>query len=79
VARPELATLPGATREVLARLARAMPVAVLSGRGREDVAALVGIEGIVYAGSHGFDIAGPGVRWQAGAAGNIGDTAEDLP
>jgi alpha,alpha-trehalase len=57
--RPELATLPPATREVLERLARHLPVAVLSGRGREDVADLVGIPSLVYAGSHGFDIAGP--------------------
>ncbi len=37
-----------------------MPVAVLSGRAREDVAAMVGLPELVYAGSHGFDIAGPG-------------------
>jgi trehalose-phosphatase len=57
--RPELATLPPATREVLQRLALHLPVAILSGRGLEDVAALVGIPSIVYAGSHGFDISGP--------------------
>jgi trehalose 6-phosphate phosphatase len=57
--RPELATLPAATREILVRLAREMPVVILSGRGREDVAALVGLPGLTYAGSHGFDIAGP--------------------
>jgi len=51
---------------VLARLAGRLPVAVLSGRGREDVEKLMGIDGIVYAGSHGFDIAGPGVRWEMG-------------
>jgi trehalose 6-phosphate phosphatase len=62
--RPELATLPAATREVLARLAERLPVAVLSGRGREDVAALVGLPELVYAGSHGFDIAGPGLRYE---------------
>ena len=58
-ARPELAALPAATREVLARLARQVPVVIVSGRGREDVAALVGLSGLAYAGSHGFDIAGP--------------------
>jgi trehalose 6-phosphate phosphatase len=59
VSRPELALLPPATRDVLARLARRFPVAVLSGRDREDVAALVGMAELTYAGSHGFDIAGP--------------------
>lgn len=62
VARPELATLPGETKDVLHRLAARVPVVIVSGRGREDVAALVDLEGLVYAGSHGFDIAGPPVR-----------------
>jgi trehalose-phosphatase len=57
--RPELATLPAETWEILDRLAREMPVVIVSGRGREDVAALVGLPGLAYAGSHGFDIAGP--------------------
>ncbi|HEY0514003.1 MAG TPA: trehalose-phosphatase [Thermoanaerobaculia bacterium] len=57
--RPELATLPAATRQVLTALAGRVPVVVISGRGREDVASLVGLAGIAYAGSHGFDIAGP--------------------
>jgi trehalose 6-phosphate phosphatase len=59
VARPELATLPEPTRQVLRHLAGRWPIAVLSGRGREDVAAKVGLDALVYAGSHGFDIAGP--------------------
>jgi alpha,alpha-trehalase len=42
-----------------------MPVAILSGRELKDVRKRVGIDGIVYAGSHGFDIAGPrGLRTQ---------------
>lgn len=59
VRRPELALLPEAARAVLRRLAARMPVAILSGRLREDVAALVGLPRLIYAGSHGFDIAGP--------------------
>jgi trehalose-phosphatase len=57
--RPELATLPEPTREVLRRLSARVPVVIVSGRGREDVAALVGLPHLAYAGSHGFDIAGP--------------------
>ena len=57
--RPEMATLPAGTREVLRRLAQREPVVIVSGRGREDVAALVGLPDLAYAGSHGFDIAGP--------------------
>jgi trehalose-phosphatase len=58
-ARPELAVFPAAARAAVERLAERGPVAVLSGRGREDVAAMVGLPGLWYAGSHGFDIAGP--------------------
>jgi trehalose-phosphatase len=64
--RPELATLPEPTRAVLRRLAAQGPVALLSGRGREDVAALVGLDELTYAGSHGFDIAGPTLRREVG-------------
>ncbi|HVG10101.1 MAG TPA: trehalose-phosphatase [Thermoanaerobaculia bacterium] len=64
--RPEMATLPEETREVVRRLAQRYPVAILSGRGREDVTSLVGLDGISYAGSHGYDIAGPGFRHEVG-------------
>ena len=64
--RPEMATLPDETREVIRRLANRYPVAILSGRGREDVASLVGLDGLSYAGSHGYDIAGPGFRHEVG-------------
>jgi alpha,alpha-trehalase len=57
--RPDLAILPEATREVLRRLSNRFPMVIVSGRGREDVASLVGLEALAYAGSHGFDIAGP--------------------
>jgi alpha,alpha-trehalase len=59
VPRPEDAVLVPAVRETVERLARVCPVAIISGRDRADVQALVGVEGLVYAGSHGFDIAGP--------------------
>ena len=64
--RPELATLPEEMRDVVRRLAQRYPVAILSGRGREDVASMVGLDGIAYAGSHGYDIAGPGFRHEVG-------------
>jgi trehalose 6-phosphate phosphatase len=51
---------------VLRRLAERYPVAVLSGRGRADVAALVGLENLTYAGSHGFEIAGPALQHEVG-------------
>ena len=60
VDRPDLAVLPEAMRATIARLAERCPVAIVSGRDRADVERLVGLDGLVYAGSHGFDIAGPG-------------------
>jgi len=59
VERPEDAVLAPETREVLRRLAARHPVAIISGRDLEDVRARVGVEGIHYAGCHGFEIAGP--------------------
>jgi trehalose-phosphatase len=62
VERPEDAVLDERTRDALRLLARRHAVAVVSGRDLEDLRARVGIEGLAYAGSHGFDIEGPGVR-----------------
>ena len=65
VGRPEQAVLPDSTRSVLRALAARVPVAILSGRDLEDVRRRVNVDGITYAGSHGFDIAGPhGLRKQ---------------
>jgi trehalose-phosphatase len=46
-------------RTTLQHLAEKCPLAVISGRDLADVRERVGISGIYYAGSHGFDIAGP--------------------
>lgn len=60
VDRPEDAILSPAMRDAVRTLARRVPVAVVSGRDLRDVRGKVELEEIVYAGSHGFDIAGPG-------------------
>ena len=59
---PAQATPPPAAVQALTRVVTRCPVAVISGRDVEDVRRMVGIEGIHYAGSHGFDIAAPGGR-----------------
>lgn len=80
VARPELAVLPAAAREVLGRLAQRFPVVIVSGRGREDVAARVGLPDLVYAGSHGFDIAGPLPAAAAAGSGQLRlEVGEGIP
>ncbi len=60
VKRPEEALLDEGMRTVLKALAAHCAVAVVSGRDRADVEKLVGLDGLIYAGSHGFDISGPG-------------------
>jgi len=59
VPRPELAVISEEMRATLKRLVRLCTVAIISGRDRPDVAEKVGVRDLVYAGSHGFDIAGP--------------------
>jgi trehalose-phosphatase len=54
-------------RETLRELVARAPVAILSGRDLDNVRRRVDLDGIVYAGSHGFDIAGPGLRREFGA------------
>jgi len=68
VSRPEKASLSDSMRETVWALAARAPVAILSGRDLDDIRQRVHIDGIVYAGSHGFDIAGPrGLRKQVAA------------
>jgi len=58
VKHPDLAVIPPETKIVLERLSKRSDVfiAVVSGRGVENVKKMVGIEGITYAGNHGLDI-----------------------
>jgi trehalose 6-phosphate phosphatase len=65
VDEPEDARLSGAAREVLSDLAAHFPVALISGRDRTDLRQRVGVDKIVYAGSHGFEIIFPDGRvWE---------------
>jgi alpha,alpha-trehalase len=59
VDRPEQATLSEDMRSLLARLAERCTLAIISGRDRQDVQDMVRLDHLIYAGSHGFDIAGP--------------------
>ncbi len=54
------AFLPEATATDLRRLAAKVPAAIISGRDLDDVRHRVGIEEVIYSGSHGFDTVGPG-------------------
>jgi trehalose 6-phosphate phosphatase len=59
VDRPDQALLSHDMRQTVRDLAEECTIAVISGRDLRDVQGLVGIDTITYAGSHGFDIAGP--------------------
>ena len=57
VARPELASVPEATRAELRRLVdRYRLVACVSGRAGDDARRLVGVDGIEYVGNHGLEL-----------------------
>ncbi len=67
---PSQARLGPETREVLRALAARpnISVAILSGRTLDDLRTLVGLDGLIYAGNHGMDISGPGLRFVEAAA-----------
>src|SRR4051795_10500762 len=76
VPRPEDAYPPPETRVELVRLqARYGLVAVVSGRGGEDVRARVAVDGIVYVGSHGLELDPNAQRWRR----QIVEFASDAP
>ena len=59
VSDPDAATLVDGAPEALEHLVALHPVAILSGRDLADIRDRVGISGIWYAGSHGFELIGP--------------------
>ena len=65
VSRPDEAVLPPIVRETLHTLAEkpTFSIGIISGRSLSEVKALVGIEGIYYAGNHGLEIEGPGLKF----------------
>jgi trehalose 6-phosphate phosphatase len=75
---PDSARLTSGTANALRALAARCPVAVLSGRDLADVRERVGLPGIWYAGSHGFELTGPdGAHHQNDAAGAAVPVLED--
>lgn len=65
VSDPDAAVLVDGAAEALAAMAEQCPVAILSGRDLADIHARVGVPGVWYAGSHGFEMVGPdGTEYQ---------------
>lgn len=65
VSKPELAILSYRTRHLLKKLINQnwSRVAVISGRSLRDVKKLVNLRGIIYAGNHGLELEGPGLKY----------------
>ncbi len=59
VDRPEDAVISDSMREAVEGLAERCPVCVVSGRDRPVVQELMGLDNLIVAGSHGFDIWSP--------------------
>jgi len=59
VATPDLAVLSEGMREAVRKLSSCAKVSIVSGRATDDVQSKVQIDGIFYAGSHGFEIVSP--------------------
>jgi trehalose 6-phosphate phosphatase len=59
VENPDSARLVEGAAEALTSLTAQCPVAILSGRDLADVRQRIGLPGIWYAGSHGFELTGP--------------------
>ncbi|HEX8033279.1 MAG TPA: trehalose-phosphatase [Ktedonobacterales bacterium] len=57
--RPEDAVISDSMREAVRRLAARVPVVVVSGRDRKVVQKLMGLDNLIVAGDHGFDIWSP--------------------
>ncbi|MDQ2984591.1 MAG: trehalose-phosphatase [Actinomycetota bacterium] len=65
VRRPELAVVPDDTRAEVERLAaRYALVACISGRTGDEARRLVGVDGVVYVGVHGLELAPEAERWR---------------
>lgn len=64
VKRPDAARLPAKTKALLEKISglRSIKSAIISGRALSDVQRRTGIKSIIYAGNHGLEISGPGIR-----------------
>lgn len=62
VSRPQDAVMKQEMRDAVRSLMKKQLVAIVSGRMRSDVEGLVQIPELLFAGSHGFDIKGPGLE-----------------
>ncbi len=65
VQTPQQAVLSHDIKTLLKRLTKKCDLAIISGRSLKDVKKRVGIKGIFYAGNHGWEIEGRGIRFKS--------------
>lgn len=80
VSRPEEALLSEGVRGLLGVLAAKSKVSlgIISGRSLAEIKAMVGVAGIYYAGNHGLEIEGPGLKYVSREAGEGRALIEEL-
>jgi trehalose 6-phosphate phosphatase len=79
VDRPEDALISESMREAVRGLAGRCPVCVVSGRDRRVVQELMGVDDLIVAGSHGFDIWNPaGGKIQREEGANFAELLEEV-
>ncbi|MDD5194133.1 MAG: trehalose-phosphatase [Candidatus Omnitrophica bacterium] len=63
---PNQARISQEAKNILKRLARCRlcKIAIISGRALKDIRSLVGLRDIIYVGNHGFELAGPKIKFQ---------------
>jgi alpha,alpha-trehalase len=64
VSHPKDANLCAEMKNTLIKLSNQCTLAVVSGRGLNDIKSRVGIKGIYYSGSHGYEIEGPSIKME---------------
>ncbi|MFC1934696.1 trehalose-phosphatase [Chloroflexota bacterium] len=80
MSRPDEAILSPGLRGKLGVLAEqpTFTVGIISGRSLSEIRSMVGISGIYYAGNHGLEIEGPGVKFVSPAASSAQGTIKVL-
>jgi trehalose-phosphatase len=75
---PEKAAITHTMHCLVSKLADRLPVAIVSGRGVDDVQQRLGLENIVYAGNHGAEIRARGESLVSGQSGQDRRALEDV-
>jgi trehalose 6-phosphate phosphatase len=76
--RPEEAVLSADMKRLLSQLLKHYPTAIISGRSLKDIRKLVGLRKIYYAGNHGLEIYGSGLKLVNPEAKRLASTVSEI-